>query len=689
MKKTFILLIISCMAFSIKSQINYSVIQIPHQPVYQTSGISVPFTSDDEWSNSISLPFNFMFFGQPFDQVIIGENGVLSFDLTDASGYCPWSFTTGVPNNFGSPIHILGAFHDLYCPAGGYVKYSTEGTSPCREFVVTYNNAAQFSCNSIYTTQHIILYESSNCIDVVIDYKPVCTSWNGGNAIVGIQNFDQTVGYAAPGRNPAQWVALNEAWRFIPDGSTQTCEALVVSNFSLIDTLHICYGDELLFTLANDSNALWYENGNLFYTGLQPPNQTPLNDVEYVLIQSDTINSFYDTLYVIVDQPPLLEIFGLENYYCINDSVDTLIVTPSGALISGPGIFGNIFDPAVADTGQHTITASYFNTIPYNFIGPEIFWVDDFSTDKGWTGYGNAGWERNPAIAGTGCSGLQDPDTDNSPSSDNYIVGTNIGGCYSTIDTVFWLESPVIDCSGKNNCYFRFYENSGFAANDTAQIAVFDGTDWIVIDSIYNGLDQYFWMIHQYDVSSYADNNPLFKVKFGIGPCDTIGFYKGWNLDDITFLADDLISTTKTCTYESYYNVYVDSTGEMQNICMVTVDPASQKNTVIWEKTDPNIDNYYIYKETIVAGVYNLIGVVPTDSAGIYIDDSSNPGQQSDKYKLSAIDRCGNVSDLGNYHKTIHLNVSPALPQGYALTWQHYEGFLFDTYVIYRGSSPV
>ena len=122
----------------------------------------------------------------------------------------------------------------------------------------------------------------------------------------------------------------------------------------------------------------------------------------------------------------------------------------------------------------------------------------------------------------------------------------------------------------------------------------------------------------------------------------------------------------------------------VQEICMVTVDSVYGKNKIIWEKALLPIEEYYIWKETIISGTYNLMDVVPYDSAGVYVDMASEPQVKSDKYKISVLDSCGYISDMGNYHKTIHLNVSPAVPQGYALTWEHYEGFSFDTYVIYR-----
>ena len=125
-----------------------------------------------------------------------------------------------------------------------------------------------------------------------------------------------------------------------------------------------------------------------------------------------------------------------------------------------------------------------------------------------------------------------------------------------------------------------------------------------------------------------------------------------------------------------------------QEICMVTVDSVYGKNMIVWEKAELPIESFYIWKESIIAGTYNVMDIVPYDSAGIYMDMTSDPITKSDRYSISILDSCGFISDNGPAHKPIHLNVSLAVPMGYSLTWEHYEGFNYNTYVIYRGSSP-
>jgi len=186
-------------------------------------------TLDDVWSDAIALPFDFEFFGQPQDSLIIGGNGVLSFDLNrttpsvqQPNEYCSWQFSDTLPSTNMFRNAIFGAYHDLDLTYGGNINYYVEGTAPARRFVVEFDSVRHYSCTAYYTTQYIILNETSNIIDVYIEHKDVCTSWNNGLAVVGIQNEDGDLAYVPPGRNTGQWeVTTPELWRFIPDTNPQ------------------------------------------------------------------------------------------------------------------------------------------------------------------------------------------------------------------------------------------------------------------------------------------------------------------------------------------------------------------------------------------------------------------------------------------------------------------------------------
>ncbi len=123
------------------------------------------------------------------------------------------------------------------------------------------------------------------------------------------------------------------------------------------------------------------------------------------------------------------------------------------------------------------------------------------------------------------------------------------------------------------------------------------------------------------------------------------------------------------------------------DICAVGVYNAN--NRVVWEKPLSNsIDQFNIYKESVQAGLYNLIGSTSYSDSALFTDLNSDPSIQSYRYKISTVDTCGNESQLSPAHKTIHLTINQGVGQDWNLIWSHYEGFNFTTYEIYRGSDP-
>jgi len=141
----------------------------------------------------------------------------------------------------------------------------------------------------------------------------------------------------------------------------------------------------------------------------------------------------------------------------------------------------------------------------------------------------------------------------------------------------------------------------------------------------------------------------------------------------------------------SYSNIScISDTGttsvQIPEICIVTVDSASNKNVVVWEKTAYPAASYNIYRETSTPSVYDSIGNVPYDSLSIFIDLTSSPDVKSDRYKISAIDPSGTESGLSNAHSTMQLTATDSMGV-VNLIWDSYEGFAFSTYTIWRGTN--
>lgn len=238
-------------AFETGLTTDYAVGYITYAPPFGfTGGTSIFVNADDEWSSAISLPFSFCFYGNTYNQLVVGANGVISFDVTLANDYCEFDFNAPIPTPGPPPSGIYnnsinGAYHDID-PASlwgnGNINYRVLGTSPCRTFVVNFSDVDHYFCETglfgggKQTTQQIVLYETTNAIEVYIRDKPVCSNWNNGNAVIGIQNATGTQGVSPPGRNTGARTASNEAWRFTPSGVSNTTVNWYDGNMNLITT---------------------------------------------------------------------------------------------------------------------------------------------------------------------------------------------------------------------------------------------------------------------------------------------------------------------------------------------------------------------------------------------------------------------------------------------------------------------
>ncbi len=203
---------------------SYGVSSIPFSPFPTNGSNQILINIDDVWSGVIPMPFCFEFFGQTYNSILIGSNAIVTFDLTQANGYCQWPINNAIPSALNPMNSIMAPFHDIdpsVPNSGTDINWEVYGTAPCRQFVISWDSVPMFSCNNIIASSQLVLHETTNIIDVYLDEKPVCSSWNAGAAILGIQDATGTTAYFPPGYNyPAQWTASNEGWRFTPTGAS-------------------------------------------------------------------------------------------------------------------------------------------------------------------------------------------------------------------------------------------------------------------------------------------------------------------------------------------------------------------------------------------------------------------------------------------------------------------------------------
>ena len=184
-----------------------------------SGGTPITVLTDDDYSDVIDLGFNFCFFGNTYNQAVVGPNGILNFNTDLANTFLPYGFSESLPNSSLPTNAIYGVYHDTNPVNCGSIEYMTSGTAPNRKFILNFIGVCHYSCSSLTSTTQIVLHESTNAIEINIINKPSCLTWNEGNSIAGIQDSTGTLAYTPPGRNTGGWSAQNEYWMFTPAGT--------------------------------------------------------------------------------------------------------------------------------------------------------------------------------------------------------------------------------------------------------------------------------------------------------------------------------------------------------------------------------------------------------------------------------------------------------------------------------------
>jgi len=224
---------------------NYAVTTIPYNPYPYTTPFGNELTtlySDDVYSDKIALPFQFCFYDSVFSKLVVGSNGLLTFDTLNATCFNGWNITPAIPyaagtrcpppgqqgNAYYPKASIMGAYSDLdprnspVSPPDRKIEWRVEGSAPCRRFIASFYHVGIFGnngCgNATPNTFQIVIYESTAIIEIYFEQKVCLSSTNSGRGILGVQDWTQTKAVAAAGKNATQWSSQNEAYQFIPSG---------------------------------------------------------------------------------------------------------------------------------------------------------------------------------------------------------------------------------------------------------------------------------------------------------------------------------------------------------------------------------------------------------------------------------------------------------------------------------------
>lgn len=223
----------------IRQSDDYKVQAIPFLPFSYAEGTELSaLYADDIYSSAIPLSFPVCFYGTTYNSITVGSNGIVTFDITNAGKRNNFRLTTsffnlapvqipfagGTQNSLASTYFprasIMGVYHDIFPFDNGTrrIEWRIEGAAPKRRFVASFRDVPMYGCTSQSATHQIVFYESTGIVEVYVKDKPVCTSWNEGLAVLGMQNFARDKATFPQGKNTGRWgnVDMQEAFRFTP-----------------------------------------------------------------------------------------------------------------------------------------------------------------------------------------------------------------------------------------------------------------------------------------------------------------------------------------------------------------------------------------------------------------------------------------------------------------------------------------
>ncbi|MBI4664613.1 MAG: S8 family serine peptidase [Verrucomicrobia bacterium] len=168
--------------------------------------------SDNGVSAAQPLPYNFTYYGQNYDRLYVGANGLVAF----ANQRLETTENTDLPSAGAPNAIVCPWWDDLNPPSGGKVRIGTIGSAPNRRTVISWVTVPHRQSSTYSFTFQAVLSESAN--EILFQYLEVQASRTRGagrTATVGIENETGLVGkrYSLDG---STLLRNSLALRFVP-----------------------------------------------------------------------------------------------------------------------------------------------------------------------------------------------------------------------------------------------------------------------------------------------------------------------------------------------------------------------------------------------------------------------------------------------------------------------------------------
>ena len=193
-------------------------------------GFQINLPHNDSTSADIPFGFQFPFYGNIFESIIVSANGWLSFTSHSSA----WN-NTSLPNS-NAPENLLAGFWDDLDPLQGDGTIYIWGNQ-IDSLVVSFINVEHYgSTYGVYTYQ-VILLETGDII-----YQYILMNGQTSSATIGIQNDDKTIGLQVAYNQgyvhnnlrvdfQKPWLTLQQVSGVVPGGDADTIEVTADASY--------------------------------------------------------------------------------------------------------------------------------------------------------------------------------------------------------------------------------------------------------------------------------------------------------------------------------------------------------------------------------------------------------------------------------------------------------------------------
>jgi alpha-tubulin suppressor-like RCC1 family protein len=196
-----------------------SVSPLAYTDICGLPGASRFLTNSDDGTFSVTMPFNFRFYGTPYNAFGVANNGMITF------GSASYEWVNRPLPYANIPNTIFAFWDDIYTRSAGICSAVRTTSSGARQNIVQWTNNFFYNDPTPSTNLNfqVVLTEGTDAIDVL--YGTMVGEGDratGGGATIGIQQGTGT-SYDQVGYNVAGAVASNTGIRWMPSTGRTMC----------------------------------------------------------------------------------------------------------------------------------------------------------------------------------------------------------------------------------------------------------------------------------------------------------------------------------------------------------------------------------------------------------------------------------------------------------------------------------